>query len=264
MKTVSQVIEQIETSKKSAEFMATGLTMLDEALDGGFMRKELIVLGGSTGIGKSYLAGQLFWNIAKKGYPSAYFSLEISNEMVVARLLGALANIKSSRVMSVALEVYEEKAKDQARLKVIPYEQFMHFYDDVYIFEDIKNKIIANKYEFIVVDFIQNVMIPKVEEYERLSTVALGLQKLAKQVNCCILVLSQLSNSVARAGDGSILEYKGSGSIATVCDLGFFIMRGDAELGLSNQITLLLRKNRRGPSGLSFNFSFQAPGGLII
>lgn len=100
------------------------------------------------------------------------------------------------------------------------------------------------------------------DEYTRLSYVALEFQKLAKQTNSTILVLSQLSNMVAREKNTAIVEYKGSGSIATVADLGFFIQRGDYELN-PDQLNLFLRKNRRGISGLEFNLAFTRPGGLI-
>lgn len=264
MKVLSQVIDQIEENKKELEFLPTGLHKLDEALDGGFMKKELVVLGGSTGIGKSYLAGQIMTHIALKGFKSAYFSLEISNEMVVARLLGQSANIKSSHILSKQVTGRDEEGIETARAQMIPYEDYMHFYDDTYLFEEIKNVIISNSYEFVVIDFIQNVMMHGLDEYQKLSLVALELQRLAKQTNSCILILSQLSNAMARDGSGAILEYKGSGSIATVCDLGFFIQRGDADLGRQNELTLLLRKNRRGISGLTFQFTFTTPGGFIV
>jgi hypothetical protein len=73
-----------------------------------------------------------------------------------------------------------------------------------------------------------------------MSLISLELQRLAKQCNCCIVVLSQLSNMANRGG---YIEYKGSGGIAMVADLGFFLIR---EQYPSKKITLQLRKNRRG------------------
>jgi len=138
----------------------------------------------------------------------------------------------------------------------------MNFYDDVYEFEKIKKEIIDNKFDFIVVDFIQNVIGKGKDEYSMLSTIALQFQKLAKECNCCILVLSQLSNSANKTG---VVEYKGSGSIATVCDLGFFIERkvDDQNRQLNDEFEISLKKNRRGISGYSFGFKFIQPGGRI-
>jgi replicative DNA helicase len=69
----SVIISKIKESKKEMEFLPTGFTKLDADLDGGFMKKELIVLGAPTGRGKSYVAGHIFNHIARKGFKSGYF-----------------------------------------------------------------------------------------------------------------------------------------------------------------------------------------------
>ena len=84
MKSATEVFNDIKIFSKNAEFIPTGFQKLDTELDGGFMKKELIVLGGYTGSGKSYISGQILFNAAKKGFKCAYFSLEISNEMIVS------------------------------------------------------------------------------------------------------------------------------------------------------------------------------------
>lgn len=260
MKTIMQSVKIIEESKKDVEFIPTGLFKLDEALDGGFMRKELVVLGAYTGVGKSYIAGQLFHNIAKAGFTSAYFSLEISAETITSRVIGALANIKPTRIIGGYLTADEFEAKKRAIESLVPYDNQMFLYDELYNFKDIEKEITNNAYEFIIVDFLQNVIGNGEDEYSRLSGISLAFQKLAKEKNACILLLSQLSNQAARQG---IMEYKGSGSIATVCDLGFFVTRQDAE-GEFNRFRLELKKNRRGFSGQAFDYVFQHPGGAII
>jgi hypothetical protein len=75
------------------------------------------------------------------------------------------------------------------------------------------------------------------------------------------MVLSQLSNVMSRDKKSTAVEYKGSGSIGTVCDLGFFIEEGTAG---DASLSLRLRKNRRGVSGAQFNFMVQQPGGQLI
>src|SRR5690242_14760334 len=99
MKKVTEIFESIEERKKNIDFLPTGFPLLDMELDGGFLKREMIVLGGRTGSGKSFVAATLFHNIAKSGFKCAYFSLEISNEMVVSRLIGASANIQPTHVM---------------------------------------------------------------------------------------------------------------------------------------------------------------------
>lgn len=262
MKKPVEIIKNIKEVKKHIEFLPTGFKYLDEFLDGGFMRKELVVIGAYTGMGKSFFAGSILFHIAKNGFNTAYFSLEISNEMVISRLIGSIANIKPTRLMAGFLTEEEYELRIKAEAEIEEYDDFMNLYDDLYDFEKIKLEILENGYEFVVVDFIQNIISGQRDEYERLSYIALQFQQLAKETNCCILLLSQLSNEAARRG---ALEYKGSGSIATVCDLGFFITRENPTMdALSNDVKLILRKNRRGISGKEFEFTFQQPGGELL
>lgn len=249
--------------------MPTGFVDIDRELDGGLLKKEIAVLGAFTGIGKSMLAGQIFYHVASQGFASAYFSLEISNEMIVSRLVGQLANIKPSRIMNGLLTKDEFTAKAEARAKVTMFDSAMAFYDNTYLLDEIEAEIRAHQYEFVVIDFIQNILLStSLDEYARLSLVAVRLQKLAKETNCAILLLSQLSNRIGREGS-KVVEYKGSGAIAMVADLGFFLERGDPILDVNDQpigdqpVKLFLRKNRRGISGQCWNLEFTHPGGLI-
>lgn len=261
MKKLSEIVKSIDETKKNIEILPTGLKAIDAFLEGGFLKKELIILGGGTGQGKSLFGGTIFYNIASKGYKSAYFSLEISNEMIVSRLIGAESNISPTKVMIKMLATEEEELKQEAEVKLSVFEEFMHFYDDLYQLAQIEKEIRENKYDFVVIDFIQNIMTKHSEEYERMSFVALQLQKLAKEMNCCILALSQLSNQIVRdKKNQDLVEYKGSGSIGTVADLGFFIEKADVD----NMSRLRLRKNRRGVSGEAFSFHIKQPGGLIF
>jgi len=261
MKQFTEIYDLIINKSNSLEFMPTGFNKLDGLLDGGFMRKELVVVGGATGIGKSYLSGQLMWNIARSGFKSAYFSLEISSEMLVSRVMGALANAKSTHIITGQAHEWNPIGVEDARVKMSTYENMMHFYDTVYELQDMESAIKQNQYDFVVIDFIQNIISNKSEEYDRLTHASLTLQKVAKDSNCCILCLSQLSNQMVRENGRGIVEFKGSGAIAMVADLAFFITR-DYQL-TPDRMKLNLRKNRRGISGTETELKFAFPGGLI-
>lgn len=259
---LSDIARQIEENKKSMEIMPTGIMNLDINLDGGFVKKELVLLGGKTGGGKSLIAGNIFLTMAKNGQKSAYFSLEISSEMIVSRLIGARADVSPARLMIHELATKELEATDKAEAEIATYEESMFFYDDMYYLEEIMKEITEQKYDFVVIDFIQNIMTKHKEEYERLSSVAIALQKLAKSANCTILAVSQLSNVVAKDKKSTdLVEYKGSGAIGHAADLAFFIEAGRAG---DDSLSLRLRKNRRGISGQSISFAIKQPGGRIV
>jgi predicted ATP-dependent serine protease len=151
----------------------------------------------------------------------------------------------------------ENTEKMKAKAKLAPWEEAMHFSDEIYKLSDVEIAIKTNGYEFVVVDFIQNLITQGKDEYSSMTLAALELQRMAKKYNCCIMVLSQLSNGAAKNGN---LEYKGSGGIAMVADLGFFIVRDEDKKDL---MYFQLKKNRRGISGMIFDLKFKAPGGMI-
>jgi replicative DNA helicase len=190
-------------------------------------------------------------------FNTAYFSLEISNEMIVSRLLGQESGIKPTRIMTGKLTEEEKLRQIEAQGRLSIYNDNMVFIDDKYYLGEILKTINDNNFDFIVIDFIQNVM-DRGDEYEKLSKVALELQKIAKKKNCCIAILSQLSNSAYKT---DALEYKGSGSIATVCDLGIFVIRKEDSL---DKMTLKVRKNRRGRSGIEVELQNFYPSGRIV
>ena len=258
---IDDVFAKIDDNKKHMEFISTGFPSLDVFLEGGFLRRELVVVGAQTGVGKSIFAGHFFHGAAKQGFNCAYFSLEISNEMIVSRLLANDSDISPTKIMSGQLQPYEEEKVSNSKAKIGVYSSFMTFYDEVYLLEEILSEIKTKEYDFIVIDFIQNVMSFGDKEYDRLSRVALELQKIAKERNCCILILSQLSNFVGRMGQQEkFLEYKGSGNIATVCDLGFFVERDES---VPNRNHITLRKNRRGTSGNKVIITYEYPSGVL-
>ncbi len=252
---VSKIVEALTTHAKDFEFLPTGFHKLDSDLDGGFFKRELVVVGAFTGVGKSYLASQICLNMLPNGYKIAYFSLELSARMILARMIGALSGIKAARVLAGWITPEEKNAKDTAVATILTYEDQLDIFDELYKFDEIKTAAKGQGYDLVIIDFLQNLILPGTE-YERLSQASLELQRMAKEENFCVLALSQVSNAANRES-GTYLEYKGSGAIAQVADLGFWLEPKDGGL------QLILRKNRRGPSKLFFDLSFEEPGGVI-
>lgn len=263
--TPKQVIEQIRAQKDSHEVIPTGFVKLDAFLDGGFFLKELVVVGAHTGIGKSQIAGQILLTAASDGFKCAYFSLEISNEMVLSRMIGAIANIKPTQIRFGNLTPEEYSQRLEIESEVVSLGELLSLYDDCYELDNLVQEIKQNKYDLVIIDFIQNIMDKVTDEYSRMTKVALTLQKLAKETGSCIVVLSQLSNTAAKDGIRSkTIEYKGSGGIAMVADLGIILERPQNEnYTQSDGIELTIKKNRRGLSGVTFRLGYSLPGGLL-
>lgn len=257
MQSLYTIYRAIKEKVKGANTLSTGFTKIDAFLDGGFARKEIVIIGGDTGSGKSYLAGQIAFNMAKNKKKCGYFSLEISNEMIVSRILGQIANAKANLVLNNELEPFEESRVQDSFDNFVFDARDLVFYDDIYEMEEIEKAVKKMQFDFIIIDFIQNV-VHKGDEYERLSHVAKKFQRLAKSQNCGILLLSQLSNTIADSKEEfQKPRFKGSGQIGIVSDQSFLIQRNTA---LDTVMDLALIKNRRGEGKRLFQFALSFPG----
>ena len=147
---VEEIIKNIEETKGKDICLPTGFNKLDKFLDGGFFRKELIVIGGGSGTGKSYIAGTIFRSIATQALKSAYFSLEISNAMVVSRLIAQESKIKFSRILYGFLSPEEQKEKEKAQNSLRVWEDYMEFHDELYEYYKLEAEIRNNKYDFVL------------------------------------------------------------------------------------------------------------------
>ena len=174
----SEILNKIVKEKGTHEFIPTGFPGLDNDLDGGFLRKELVVIGGSTGAGKSYLAVHLAMKAIESGFKVGYFSLEISNELVVARMMGMKAGVKASHILYGSVDESTQNYK-KGKVFILGLGDLLESYDDIYELDKIEGLIKENKFDMVVIDFIQNVITSRSDEYERLSHTSLHLQRIS-------------------------------------------------------------------------------------
>lgn len=85
---IDSFLQAVQTRKY--EPMPTGITDIDRALDGGFMRQWLILLGAAPGAGKTALAQWIFEGMAQRGIDTVFLNLEMSREQILARSFSRL------------------------------------------------------------------------------------------------------------------------------------------------------------------------------
>lgn len=93
---VDSFLEAIQSRKY--EPMPTGITDIDRAIGGGFIRQQLVLLGAAPGAGKTALAQWIFEGMAKRGTACVYLNLEMSREQVLARSFSRLAARNGDKV----------------------------------------------------------------------------------------------------------------------------------------------------------------------
>jgi replicative DNA helicase len=246
---------------KRIQGVSTGYYKLDE-MTGGLHPGELFILAARPSMGKTALALNIAHHVATKGEQSvAIFSLEMSKESLLTRMLCAGARVDSGRFRTGYLSA-DERRKLQAGLNELV--QAPIFIDDsagIHIM-DIHAKLrrlqAERKLGLVVVDYLQ-LMSSRTRAENRnqeVSMMSRGLKLLAKDLGVPMLVLSQLSRAPeTRQGDHrpQLSDLRESGSIEQDADLVAFIFREEVykrdREDLRGVAELLLAKQRNGPVG---------------
>ncbi len=246
----------------------SGFTDLDE-LTQGFQKSDLIIIAGRPSMGKTAFCLNTAINIIKKyKFPILFFSLEMSKEQLIYRLLANETNISNTRLKVGNIKNFEWKILNQVikNLASLPF-----FIDDLpnLLMTDIRSKIKKiifehNQIGVVIIDYLQLMESNSSRNENRvqeLSQITRGLKNIAREFNVPIIVLSQLSRNVeSRINKRPILsDLRESGSIEQDSDLVIMLYRDDyynkntEELNIAE---LIIAKHRNGPIGsIKLNFS---------
>ena len=112
---IETFLQAVQTRKY--EPMPTGITDIDFALEGGFMRQWLVLLGAAPGAGKTALAQWIFEGMAKRGTSCLYLNLEMSREQILARSLSRIAASRGQKIRAnVILQGYRWTDEQRAAI----------------------------------------------------------------------------------------------------------------------------------------------------
>ncbi len=244
----------------------TGFHDLDSRLSG-FQNSDLIILAARPSLGKTTLALDLVRNIAIKAkVPVGIFSLEMSKEQLVDRLLAAEAEVDLWKMRTGRLSDREED-DDFPRIG-----RAMGILSEAPIFIDdspnanvmeIRTKARRLKMEhnlgFLVVDYLQLMEGNNSENrVQEISAISRALKQIARELDIPVLALSQLSRAVESRSPAipKLADLRESGSIEQDADIVMFIYRKakdksrecpEEEKGIAE---IHIDKHRNGPTGL--------------
>lgn len=247
--------------------LSSGFYDLD-ALTQGFQKSDLIIVAGRPSMGKTALCLNFTLNILKQTkLPVLFFSLEMSKEQLIYRLLSSETNINNFRLKSGNLQATDWHIINKAvkELSALPL-----FIDDTSnpSIQEIRSKIKTiifeqNRIGLIIIDYLQlmqySLGISKTESrVQELSKITRYLKSIAREFNVPIIALSQLSRNVeTRINKRPILaDLRESGSIEQDADLVLMLYRENyynlqlkTEKLSEETAELLVTKQRNGPLG---------------
>jgi replicative DNA helicase len=253
--------------------LASGYYDLD-CLTQGFQKSDLIIIAGRPSMGKTALALNIVLNVTKSSkLPVLFFSLEMSKEQLIYRLLTIETHINNFQLRSGWLtKTNWKKLKNSIKsLSKLPF-----LIDDKSDLEihDIRSKIKKvifdqNQIGLIIIDYLQLMYDSKNKIENRnqeLSQITRSLKKIAREFNVPVIALSQLSRNVEnRLNKRPVLsDLRESGTIEQDADLVLMLYRDNYYKNsniinndtIINQAELLITKQRNGPTGklnLKFN-----------
>lgn len=258
-------IDHLHSTKDQIRGVPTGFVEIDNKL-AGFQKSDLIILAARPSMGKTSLA----LDIARKSavdhkVPVAIFSLEMSSQQLVDRMLAAESQVDSWKIRTG----HFEKLSAQQDFKSI--NEAIGRLSDAPIYIDdqpgnniLKMRSVARRLKnekglgLIVVDYLQ-LMVPTQTRntdnlVQQVTEISRSLKNLARELEVPVLALSQLSRAVEqRGGKPRLSDLRDSGSIEQDADVVMFIHResDQDQGGRKEEAEILIEKHRNGPTGIA-------------
>jgi replicative DNA helicase len=244
-------LDELHKSGGGIRGVPTGFADLDDAL-AGLQQSNLIILAARPGVGKTSLATNIAQYVAVElKRPVGFFSLEMSREELVDRLLVAQADIDAWKLKTGKLseDDFTKLSNAMGELAEAPL-----FIDDTPALSILEMRTKARRLQvesgvdLIVVDYLQLARSRQLENrVQEVSEISQGLKNLARELKVPVLALSQLSRAVETRGGKKpqLSDLRDSGSIEQDADVVMFLWREDDDN--SENMMLDIAKHRNGP-----------------
>ena len=245
-------LDELHKQGEGLRGVPTGFKDLDDTL-AGMQRSNLLILAARPGIGKTSLALNIAQNLSVKyKRPVGFFSLEMSKEELVDRLLVAQADIDAWKLKTGKLDEddFTKLSNAMGELAEAPL-----FIDDTPALSIIEMRTKARRLQvesgidLLVVDYLQLARSRQLENrVQEVSEITQGMKNLARELKIPILAISQLSRAVEQRGGQKrpqLADLRESGSIEQDADVVMFLWREDEEN--NENIVLDIAKHRNGP-----------------
>ena len=257
--------EHLSENQDVQRGVPSGFTALDNVL-AGFQKSDLVILAARPSMGKTTFALDLARNAAlQSGASVGIFSLEMSDQQLVDRLLAAEASVDSWKLRTGRLSndtEYEALQTAMEKLNKAP----IHIIDEAGM-NIVKMRSAArrlkNEYglDLLIVDYLQ-LMSPTLTKnsdsmVQQVTEISRSLKILARELEVPVIALSQLSRAVEqRGGRPRLSDLRDSGSIEQDADVVMFIhredkMNKDKESERPNIAEIMVEKHRNGPVGMA-------------
>lgn len=235
--------------KENNKPLSTGIKTLDQALEGGFYKKNLVIIGAISSLGKTTLALQIADNIAKQEKDVLIFSLEMAKEELIAKSLSRISFLKAydMHYTALALTTREIMTGKGINEKIPNNSQSVELYKES--LEDYKNNIAQNVYitecnetleinlksietrikehiaitnnkPFVIVDYLQIIQHQEkgLTDKQAIDKIVTGLKRIARDNDITILLVSAF-NRASYNKESGLDSFRDSSTIEYTADV---------------------------------------------
>lgn len=248
-------LDELHKTAGGLRGIPTGFPNLDDTL-AGLQKGNLVILAARPGMGKTALSLNIAQNVAvKENLPVGFFSLEMSKEELIDRLLVSQGDIDAWRLKTGRLseEDFTKLSDAMGELAEAPL-----FIDDTPAMSILEMRTKARRLKIehglklIVVDYLQLAKGDRKwdSRVQEVSDISQGLKNLSRELKVPVLALSQLSRAIEKRGGSKpkLADLRESGALEQDADVVMFLFREDEDN--LESIKLLIAKHRNGPLGL--------------
>lgn len=261
---VLRLAEAADTAKKDGGIVGipSGISELDRET-GGFRDSNLTIVGARPGMGKSALLNTIAMNAARAGHPVGVFSLEMSADECVQRMVSAAAGVDGRKLNSGGMtdRDWQELQRGSEWVQGLPV-----FIDDSPALNILQVRAKARRWKsvhgvkIILLDYLQ-LMSPvdrnSGNREQQVAEISKGLKSLAKELRVPVVALAQLSRAVETRGGSKrpmLSDLRESGAVEQDADNVMFIyrpeyygiMEDEQGKSLAGVAELIIAKNRHG------------------
>lgn len=240
----------------------SGFKMLDMMMDG-FQDEDFIVFGARPSMGKTALMLNMAFNIAEKGHIPIIFSLEMSAESLIRRLISSVGGIDGTRVRNMNYMTDDDKKKWKIAVNRLRELDFEIFDDSSTTVNEMRARVrqVQSKHKdkrcIVMIDYLTKIKPMNFyggNENQQVQEVSGDLKAMAKDYKIPVFCLAQLSRGVeSRQNKRPIMsDLRASGAVEQDADVIAFLYRDDyynENSESQNIIEIDIAKQRNGPVG---------------
>jgi replicative DNA helicase len=258
LESLVQRVDAQRPGEVTGDTVPTGFASVDKILGGGFRRRDLIVLGGDIGSGKSALALGLALRVAQQGLGVAFLSGEMDEERLMERALAieGRATVDDLRTAKMSDQTRAGIGGAAVRLRGLPLAMLPLAAVDFDTMADRLDPL--RQLSLVVVDYLQLVPPPegltRVTQDEDTAIVLRRLKALALERQVALLLVAQLPQFQAKRENPrpTLEDYGVLGALKQHADVVLSIFREEMYRpggGVEGATELIVAKNRNGPTG---------------